>query len=346
MAATNTSKSLKVVQLDGLVVLKIIKHCRESYPNDVTGQLLGLDDDCNLEVTNCFPFPSDGDDDASARYQLDMMRCLRAVNVDNNTVGWYRSAHLGNFVDLSLIETQYSYQNSLSAQSVVLIHDVSKSAAQGNLSIRAFRLTDTFMKAYETKKFTTESLAKAKLSFSTIFEELPVQVHNSHYVTMMLHNIEMPRLEADQLRSLSTFASTQKTLSELEQAKPLSPNFDVLDLELDPFMQKNLQYLLDCADVQQQELNNYQYWQRSVAREQVKIQGWLTKRRQENEIRAEKGQAPLPEDEVNTLFKIPAEPSRLDSMILSAQMHNFTKQLNQFAGPSLARLYSIQELQK
>lgn len=91
-----------------------------------------------------------------AQYQLDMMRCLRAVNVDNNTVGWYRSAHLGNFVDLSLIETQYSYQNSLSAQSVVLIHDVSKSAAQGNLSIRAFRLTDAFMKAYETKKFTTE----------------------------------------------------------------------------------------------------------------------------------------------------------------------------------------------
>jgi translation initiation factor 3 subunit H len=91
-----------------------------------------------------------------AQYQLDMMRCLRAVNVDNNTVGWYRSAHLGNFVDLSLIETQYSYQNSLSAQSVVLIHDVSKSTAQGNLSIRAFRLTDTFMKAYQVKKFTTE----------------------------------------------------------------------------------------------------------------------------------------------------------------------------------------------
>ena len=91
-----------------------------------------------------------------AQCQLDMMRCLRAVNVDNNTVGWYRSAHLGNFVDLSLIETQYSYQNSLSAHSVVLIHDVSKSSAQGNLNLRAFRLTETFMKAYEAKKFTTE----------------------------------------------------------------------------------------------------------------------------------------------------------------------------------------------
>jgi translation initiation factor 3 subunit H len=92
---------------------------------------------------------------------------------------------------------------------------------------------------------------------------------------MMLHNIEMPKLEADRLTSLSTFTSGK---SELENAKPFSPNFDVLDLELDPFMQKNLEYLLDCADVQQQELNNYQYWQRSVAREQVKMQAWLAKR--------------------------------------------------------------------
>ncbi|KAI8146613.1 hypothetical protein BJV82DRAFT_599188 [Fennellomyces sp. T-0311] len=343
MAATlPTSEPLHTVQLDGLVVLKIIKHCRESFPSDVTGQLLGLDEQGVLEVTNCFPFPSDTDENASAQYQLDMMRCLRAVNVDNNTVGWYRSAHLGNFVDLNLIDTQYSYQKSLSAHSAVIIHDVSKSAAQGNLSLRAFRLTEAFMKQYESKKFTTESLAKAKLSFSNIFEELPVQVHNSHLVTLMLHNIEMPKLDASRLRSPATFGAN----TELNEARPLAPNFDVLDLELDPFMQKNLEYLLDCSDVQQQELNNYQYWQRSVAREQTKIQAWLTKRRQENAIRAEKGQAPLPEDEVNTLFKLPAEPSRLDSMILTAQMHNFTKQLNQFAGPSLARLYSIQELQK
>lgn len=204
-----------------------------------------------------------------------MMRCLRAVNVDNNTVGWYRSAHLGNFVDLNLIDTQYSYQNSLSAHSCVIIHDVSKSAAQGNLSLRAFRLTDAFMKQYESKKFTTESIAKAKLSFSSIFEELPVKVHNSHLVTLMLHNIEMPKLDVNRLRSPATFSSTQ---SDLEEAKPLSPNFDVLDLELDPFMQKNLEYLLFCSDVQQQEVNNYQYWQRSVAREQAKMQAWLTKR--------------------------------------------------------------------
>ncbi|CAO3592431.1 unnamed protein product [Absidia cylindrospora] len=331
--ASFQSEPLNVVQLDGLVVLKIIKHCRESYPSNVTGQLLGLDDKGTLEVTNCFPFPSDNDENASAQYQLEMMRCLRATNVDNNTVGWYRSAHLGNFVDLNLIETQYSYQSSLSEQFVVLIHE-------------SFRLQKDFMKAYEAKKFTTESLAEAKLLFINIFEELPVEIHNSHLVTLMLHNIEMPTLDADRLESLSTFASQKSTQSEIEESRPLAPNFDVLDLELDPFMQKNLQYLLDCSDAQQQEQNNYQYWQRSVAREQIKMQAWLTRRKQENVQRVAQGQKPLPEDEVNTLFKLPTEPSRLDSMILNAQMHNFTKQLNQFAGPSLARLYSIQELQK
>lgn len=60
------------------VVLKIIKHCRESYPSDVTGQLLGLDDKGILEVTNCFPFPSDCDENASGNIRdlLNMQQFL------------------------------------------------------------------------------------------------------------------------------------------------------------------------------------------------------------------------------------------------------------------------------
>lgn len=34
----------------------------------------------------------EGDPDG-ATYQLEMMRCLREVNVDNNTVGWYNIRH-------------------------------------------------------------------------------------------------------------------------------------------------------------------------------------------------------------------------------------------------------------
>ena len=54
-----------------------------------TGQLLGLDQDRVLEVTHSFPFPHDDEDEETgAEYQMDMMRCLRDVNVDSNTVGW------------------------------------------------------------------------------------------------------------------------------------------------------------------------------------------------------------------------------------------------------------------
>ena len=111
--------TLDVVQLDGLVinsihkptsqvVLKIIKHCKENLPELVTGQLLGLDVGKTLEVTNCFPYPSktaEEDEETpeaslgGAEYQIEMMRCLREVNVDNNTVGWYSSTYMGSFIN-------------------------------------------------------------------------------------------------------------------------------------------------------------------------------------------------------------------------------------------------------
>lgn len=114
-------------------VLKIVKHCKEHLPQLVTGQLLGLDYDTTLEVTNCFPFPSRSeanddfeDQDGSVDYQYDMMRALRwdchvrhlvrliltsrDVNVDNNTVGWYHSTYLGSHITEELISTQFNYQ--------------------------------------------------------------------------------------------------------------------------------------------------------------------------------------------------------------------------------------------
>lgn len=48
---------LRVVHIDGHVVLKIAKHSKEGMPTLVTGQLLGLDVGQTLEVTDCFPFP-------------------------------------------------------------------------------------------------------------------------------------------------------------------------------------------------------------------------------------------------------------------------------------------------
>lgn len=54
------------------------------------------------------------------KYQLDMMKSLRQVNVDHYHVGWYQSSDVGNFLSLPLLESQFHYQTSIE-ESVVLI---------------------------------------------------------------------------------------------------------------------------------------------------------------------------------------------------------------------------------
>ena len=53
-------------------------------------------------------------------FQLDMMRRLRMVNVDHLHVGWYQSAHFGNFLSPQLLESHFAYQTSID-ESVCLI---------------------------------------------------------------------------------------------------------------------------------------------------------------------------------------------------------------------------------
>ncbi|EDM16281.1 eukaryotic translation initiation factor 3, subunit 3 gamma, isoform CRA_a [Rattus norvegicus] len=76
--------AVKQVQIDGLVVLKIIKHYQEEGQGTevVQGVLLGLVVEDRLEITNCFPFPQHTEDDADfdeVQYQMEMMRSLRHV---------------------------------------------------------------------------------------------------------------------------------------------------------------------------------------------------------------------------------------------------------------------------
>jgi translation initiation factor 3 subunit H len=67
----------------------------------VTGSLLGLATESGvLEITQAFPSPDNGkDDEVDDDFQLEMMRMLREVNVDNNCAGWYQSMYLGIYFD-------------------------------------------------------------------------------------------------------------------------------------------------------------------------------------------------------------------------------------------------------
>ena len=46
------------------VVLKIIKHCRENFPETIAGSLLGFEVEGRMEITNSFPYPLHADEAA------------------------------------------------------------------------------------------------------------------------------------------------------------------------------------------------------------------------------------------------------------------------------------------
>lgn len=312
------------MEIEGLVVLKMIKHCKENLPQLVTGQLLGLDYDSTLEVTNCFPFPlgnkDEGDEyeanDLSVEYQFDMMRALRDVNVDNNTVGWYHSTYLGSHITEELISTQYNYQENL-PKCVCLIFDPMKTS-QGNLALKAVRLTDSFLKLYKGGEFTLDSILKAGVCAEDIFEELPIQVRNSNLIRAFL-------LQMDS-----------------------QPKMPVAEITSNPFLEKNLECLLDSIDDLAQESARFQYYQRALGRHSAQQSGILAKRKQENETRRRQGLPPLSEDDLQNTpaFKPLPEPSRLDSLLFNTQISNFCQQINQYCGQSFNKHFLINALRQ
>jgi len=346
--------------------MKIIKHCSQAFPTTATGCLVGMDVNGILEITNTFPFPTlegasaaaaatdsqyPSNDSTSAKdtaaaaprakangvYQNEMIKLLREVNVDANCVGWYCGTSMGAFVNLQMVENQFFFQKEMGEVHVALVHDVSRSS-QGALSLRAFRLSPVFMTAYREGKFTVDSIQKSGLKYQDILIELPLTIHNSHILTSLLHQLpsEPAKSALDFPPSLASLKSDPRVTT-----SSLAPNFDSLDLSIDPFLEKTCDLLLDSIETHQNELNNHQYYQRSLAREQAKITAWQQKRKAENQARVAAKQAPLPEDEWTRLFKLPTEPSRLEILLNSRQVEQYTRQVDGFTASVSGKMFAV-----
>lgn len=72
----------------------------------------------------------------------------------------------------------------------------------------------------------------------------------------------------------------------------------------------------------------------------------LAKHAQENEMRKNRGEEPLPEEDVTKAFRPIPVPPRLNSMIVSGQINTYSQHISQFCSQSLAKLYITQALQK
>jgi translation initiation factor 3 subunit H len=233
-AVITTEERIKSVRVEGLALLKIVKHCHESLPQMVTGSLLGLETgDGVLEITHSFSFPPGDDDD---NFQMEMMRMLREVNVDNNCVGWYQSMYLGSYSTNSLMESQFQYQTDLSANAVVLLYDPMQTS-HGNLVLKCLRLTEACVELKKSGK-------NQYLSSKEIFEEVPIEYANPGLVRALLADVQ-PNLDT---------------------------SLDRLDLSTNPYLEKHLEFLCSWVDDLAAEQHKFQYYTRNTRGRQRKEQ--------------------------------------------------------------------------
>ena len=213
----------------------------------VTGSLLGLTSGKGiLAVTHSFPNADSSragaDEDADGMeghdFQIEMMRMLREVNVDNNCVGWYQSMYLGIYSTANVLENQLSYQTELSPNAVVLLYDPMQTS-HGNLVLKCLRLTDECV-ALKNKD------SNAFIEPSRIFEAVPVKLVN-------------PGLVRAYLAQSATLYEQQATVA-----------LDRLDMSTNPYLEKHLEFLCSWVDDLAVEQQKFQYYARQLARQDKK----------------------------------------------------------------------------
>lgn len=291
----------------------------------VAGSLLGLDINGILEVTFCYPFPTpskneedDGnkDDLEGQDYQLELMKMLRDVNMDNNCVGWYQSSYMGTYSTNDVVAYQEAYQSAedLSDNSVVLIFDPIQTK-KGHLSLKAFRLSDEYM-----------SQRKKKTAFvkpSNILVELPIKIKNSGYISGFLASI----------------AHTHS--SQLNSA------FDSLSLsQNETYLEKNLELLSTWTDDYLQEANRFQQYGKAIAKPRQDQLRWFRHRQADNIERAENGETllPLTQNELRPFTN--DAPTKMDSLLILGQMNIYTKQMTENIDNQMEKIFSTQQLYK
>ncbi|CEM11294.1 unnamed protein product [Vitrella brassicaformis CCMP3155] len=227
LSRQDRSQGLQRVEVDALVILKIMKHARDQ--TGASGKLMGLDVGAVLQVTHSFATPErnieSGDTTQDSQYSLEMMKALREVNVDANTVGWYTSTYLSHFLTERLLEEQIGYQEKINDKCVVLVFDPLQNAI-GRLAFRAFRVTDELVKRRKEANQRGQPLGMnlQQLQCDNLLEEVPLSINNPLLVEAFL----VDNVLGDPFQS--------------------SVDLDTLDFDNSAYMQKNLSALIDCLD--------------------------------------------------------------------------------------------------
>ena len=73
---------------------------------------------------------------------------------------------------------------------------------------------------------------------------------------------------------------------------------------------------------------------------------FLQKRQQDNTARVARGEDPVPDEDINKLFKPLPPINRLNALVLSGQINSSAHQVSQFCSQSLAKWFATEALQQ
>lgn len=309
------------IEIEGSVLLSVVRHTSENYPSLYSGSLLGFEDDSgSINVTHAYPFPYPDQYEggslrskSGSKYQLEILEALKSLGEGVEFQGWFQSTISGNFVTSLLIEALAQQQLS-NKNAFILIHNMALIGREA--ALKAVRLSENFLAAYQDGKWKTKDLENHKLSFLNIFNEIPIKVHNQHLVNLYLADTQ-PEVSSNEFDNLN-FSSTSNTTTQLLE---------------------NLYSQIDSFNFDQV---NFNYYQRQLQKEHTKILQWKQTRKNENAERAKIGEAELDPEEWQTLFKLPTGPSRLNNTLHSRAIDEIADDILKKCDEELIQSFAIE----
>ena len=102
---------------------------------------------------------------------------------------------------------------------------------------------------------------------------------------------------------------------------------------------------MDSVDDLGQDAHRFFNFQRQVGKQQLAKVQYSAKRKQDNEQREIRGEEPLPDEDINKIFKPLQPPARLESLLTSSQIELYSAEINNFATHSFGKLFIADQFQ-
>ena len=173
---------------------------------------------------------------------------------------------------------------------------------KGFLSLKAYRLTQPAIELYKANDFTPEKIKNLKVSYDSLFREVPIVIKNSHLMN--------------------------EVLLELSEQIPSEAGSQFLDLGTSDVLETQLKNLMDTVDDMNQESIKFNKHQNLMLKQFQEKTRFIQKRQLENQARVARGEDPLPEEDLSKLFKNVPAPSRLNPLILSGTISFTADEVN------------------